>query len=94
VLIQEKINCLQEAIEASTKRKARKQRYIRAEETLTVSKVLDLIAKQADSSRKDSKTPAKRVRAGRHYGTCSKTKHNFCTYKVEIKNAEDSDKSE
>jgi hypothetical protein len=71
----------------------RKRRYIRAEKTLTVSKVLDLIAKQAGSSCKDSKTPAKRVRVGRHCGTYSKTRHNSCTYKVEIKNTEDSDES-
>jgi hypothetical protein len=92
--MQEKINRLQEAIEASTKRKARKRRYIRAEETLTVSEVSDLIAKQAGSSRKDGETPAKRVRAGRHCGTCGETRHNSRTCKVEIKDTEDSDESE
>jgi hypothetical protein len=37
--------------------------------------------------------PAKRVRVSKHCSTYSKTRHNFYTYKVEIKNIEDSDKS-
>jgi len=52
---------MQSAIEELTKRKGRKRRYVRAEETLTVSEVLDLIAKREGSSRKDGETPAKRV---------------------------------
>ena len=46
MLIQEEIGRLQDAVKASTKRKTRKQRYIRTEETLTVSKVADLIAEK------------------------------------------------
>jgi hypothetical protein len=38
--------------------------------------------------------PAKRVRVGRHCGTCSETRHNFCICKVEIEDVEDSDESE
>jgi hypothetical protein len=93
VLMQEKIDRLQEAIEALTKRKARKRRYVRAEETLIVGEVLDLIAEQAGGSRKDGETPAKRVRAGRRCGTCGETRHNSRTCKVEIEDAEDSDES-
>jgi hypothetical protein len=94
VLIQKKINRLQEAIEALTKRKARKRRYVRVEETLTVREVSDLITKQAGSSYEDDKTPTKRVRAGRRCSTYSKTRHNSRIYKVEIEDTEDSDESE
>jgi hypothetical protein len=92
--MQEEIGRLQDAIEASIKHRARKQRYIRAEETLIVSKVSDLIAELVRSRRNDSKTPAKRVRAERRYRRCGETGHNSRTYKVEIEDAEDSDKSE
>ena len=46
MLMQEEIGRLQDAVEASTKRKTRKQRYIRTEETLIVSKVANLITKK------------------------------------------------
>ena len=55
---------MQTAIKALTKRKTHKQRYIRAEETLTVSKVANLVAKKEGSSYSKGKTPAKRVRRG------------------------------
>jgi hypothetical protein len=93
VLVQEEIGCLQDAINTLTKRKACKRQYICVEETLIVSKVSDLIAKKEGSSYKDSKTPAKRVRAERRCGCCSKIRHNSCTYKVEIEDADDSDNS-
>jgi hypothetical protein len=67
-----------------TKHKTCKRQYIRAEETLIVSKVSNLITKKESSSYRDSKTPAKRVRAERHCGCCSEVGHNSCTYKVEI----------
>jgi hypothetical protein len=92
--MQEEIGCLWDAVEALTKRRARKRRYIRAEETLTVGEVSDLIAEPAGSRRDDSETPAKRVRAERRYRRCGETGHNSRTYKVEIEDAEDSDKSE
>jgi hypothetical protein len=94
VLMQEEIGRLRDAVEASTKRRARKRRYIRAEETLTVSEVSDLIAEPAGSRRDDGETPAKRVRAERRYRRCGETGHNSRTCKVEIEDAEDSDKSE
>jgi hypothetical protein len=44
-------------------------------------------------SYKDSETPAKRVRAKRHCSCYSKVRHNFCTYKVEIENVDNSKES-
>jgi hypothetical protein len=56
--------------------------------------VSDLIAELAGSRRNNSKTPAKRVRAERYCRRCGETRHNSRTYKVEIEDVEDSDKSE
>ena len=85
---------MRSAIEELTKRKGRKRRYVRAEETLTVSKVSNLIAKREGGSRKDGETPAKRVRAKRHCGRCGETGHNSRTCKVEIEDVDNSDESE
>jgi hypothetical protein len=93
VLIQKKTGCLQDAVKALTKRKSYKRQYIQVEETLTVGKVTNLIAKKEDSRCKDSKTPVKRVRAERHYGRCGETRHNSRTCKVEIENADSSNTS-
>ena len=93
VLVQEEMGQLRDAIEASTKRKSRKRQYIRTEETLTVSKVSELIAAKEGSSRDNSETLAKRVRKERHCGCCRETRHNSCTCKVEIKDADNSDAS-
>jgi hypothetical protein len=71
VLVQEEIGRLRDAVKASTKRKSRKRQYIRAEETLTVGKVSDLIAEKEGGSREEGETPAKRVRADRRCGRCS-----------------------
>jgi hypothetical protein len=68
--------------------------YIRAEETLTVSEVSNLIAKKEGSSRKDGETPAKRVRAERRCGRYSEIRHNSRTCKVEIKDVDNSNASE
>jgi hypothetical protein len=92
--MQEEIGYLQDAVKALTKRKSRKRQYIQAEETLTVGKVTDLIAKKEGSRCEDSETPVKRVRAERHCGCCSKTRYNFRTCKVEIEDADSSDASE
>ncbi|KAH6511176.1 hypothetical protein HBI81_244480 [Parastagonospora nodorum] len=94
VLMQEEIARLRDAVEATTKRKARKRRYVRVEETLTVGEVSDLIAEKEGSSREDGETPAKRVRAGRRCGRCGETGHNARTCQVEIEDAEDSDASD
>jgi hypothetical protein len=93
VLVQEEIGRLRDAVDTLTKRKTRKRQYIRVEETLTVSKVLDLIAKKEGSRRKDSEAPAKRVRAERRCGRCSEVGHNSRTCKVEIEDVDDSEAS-
>jgi transketolase C-terminal domain/subunit len=93
VLLQEEQARIRSAIEELIKRKGRKRRYIQVEETLIVGEVSDLIAEKEGSSRRDGETPTKRVRAKRRYGRCSKTRHNSRTYKVEIKDTDDSDDS-
>jgi hypothetical protein len=85
---------LKDAINTLTKRKTCKRQYVRVEETLTVSKVSDLITVKEGSSCEDSKTPAKRVRAKRRCGRCSEVGHNSRTCKVEIVDVDDSDASE
>jgi hypothetical protein len=85
---------MRSAIKELIKRKGCKRQYVQVEETLTVSEVLDLIAKREGSSCKDSETPAKRVRAKRHCGRCSEPRHNSCTCKVEIEDVDNSNKSE
>lgn len=52
---------LQEALDAATKRKSRKRRYARIEETPTVEEVQQLSAEQAGSSRGDGESALKRV---------------------------------
>jgi hypothetical protein len=94
VLMQEEIDCLQDAIEASTKRKSRKRWHVQTEEMLTVGKVSDLLAAKDGSSCKEDKKPAKRVHAERCCGRCGKIVHNSCTGKVEIEEVEDSNASE
>jgi hypothetical protein len=93
VLVQKEISCLRDAINTLTKRKTCKRRYVRAEETVTVSKVSNLIAEKESGSREDGKTPAKRVRVERRCGRCSKIRHNSRTCKVEIEDADNSDAS-
>ena len=94
VLMQEETGRLREAVEAPTKRKTRKRRYVQVEETLTVGEVADLLAEKEGRCRDEGETPAKRVRAERHCGRCGETGHNSCTCKVEIEEADDSDASE
>jgi hypothetical protein len=93
VLVQEEIGRLRDAVNTLTKRKTCKRRYIHAKETLTVSKVLDLITKKEGSRRKDSEAPAKRVRAERRCGRCSEVGHNSRTCKVEIEGVDNSEAS-
>jgi hypothetical protein len=78
----------------SIKRKTCKQRYIRAEETLIVSKVANLIAKKEGKGYSKGKTPAKRVRVRRRCRRCGKIGHNSRTCKVEIEDVDASDASE
>jgi hypothetical protein len=93
VLVQEEIGRLQDAVNTLTKRKTYKRRYVRAEETLTVSEVSDLIAEKEGGSREEGETPAKRVRAERRCGRCSEIGHNSRTCKIEIRDADNSDAS-
>jgi hypothetical protein len=88
--VQKEIGCLQDTINILTKRKTYKRQYIYTEKTLIVSKVSNLITIKKSSSYKDSKTPAKRVRAERRCSYCSKIRYNSCTYKVEIENKDSS----
>jgi hypothetical protein len=94
VLVQEEIGRLRDAVNTLTKRKTRKRRYVRVEETLTVSEVSDLITEKEGSSCEEGETPAKRVRAERRCGRCSEIGHNSRTCKVEIVDVDDSDASE
>lgn len=94
VLMREETARLRDAIEAATKRKSRKRQYVRAEETLTVGEVADLVAAKEGSSGNDGEKAAKRVRVERRCGRCGETGHNSRTCKVEIEDAEDSDVSE
>jgi hypothetical protein len=75
------------------KYKSYKRRYVQIEETLTVSKVLDLITKREGSRYKESKELAKRVRLERRCSYYSKIRYNSRTYKVEIKDINNSDAS-
>jgi hypothetical protein len=84
---------LRDAINTLTKRKTRKRRYVRVEETLIVGEVSNLIAEKEGSSREESETPAKRVRVERRCGRCSKIRHNSRTYKVEIEDVDNSNTS-
>jgi hypothetical protein len=93
VLMQEKLDRLQSTINEQNKRKTRKRRYIQTEETLTVSEVQEVLAKQASSSRGDGEVPSKRVRAERRCGLCKQTGHNARTCAVEIEDADDSNTS-
>jgi hypothetical protein len=93
VLVQEEIGRLQDAVNTLTKRKTCKRQYVRVEETLTVSKVSNLIAKKEGGSCEEGKTPAKRVRVERRCGCCSEIRHNSHTCKVEIVDVDDSDAS-
>jgi hypothetical protein len=93
VLVQEEIGRLRDAINTLTKRKTRKRRYVRAEETLTVSEVSDLIAEKEGGSREEGEMLAKRVRAERRCGRCSEIRHNSYTCKIELLDVDDSDAS-
>ena len=93
VLLQEGQARMQSAIDELTKRRSRKRKYIRTEETLTVGEVQDLIAKREGGERDAGEGPARKVRGARHCGRCGEKGHNSRTCKVEIDDAEDSDES-
>jgi hypothetical protein len=93
VLVQKEISCLLDTVEASIKRKTCRQYYIRAEETLIVSKVANLIAKKEGRGCVKGETSAKRMRRRQRCRRCSKIRHNSCTCKVEIEDVDNSDAS-
>ena len=78
----------------STKRKTRKRRYLRADDTLAVGEVADLIAEREGGGCGKGETSAKRVRRGRRCGGCSKIGHNSRSYKVEIEQRDNNDTSD
>jgi hypothetical protein len=78
--MQEETGRLRDAVETSTKRRSHKRRYIRAEETLTVDEVSDLIAEQEGGSCEQGETAAKRVRAERWCGRCKLVNLVFKTF--------------
>lgn len=89
VLLTEKITTLQEALDESNKRKRRKRRYVRTDETLTAGEVQELLAEEVGSSRGDGEGASKRVRGERRCGRCKQTGHNTRTCAVEIDSASD-----
>ena len=92
-LMMEKMSSLEKALDESNKRKSRKRRYVRTEETLTVGEVQEVLAEQAGSSRGDGESASKRVRGERRCGRCKQTGHNARTYAVKIDSASDSSDS-
>ena len=92
-LIIEEMGTLQAALNELNKRKSRKRRYVRTEETLTVGEVQEVLAKQAGSSRGDGESASKRVRGERRCGRCKQTGHNARTCVVEIDSASNSGNS-
>jgi uncharacterized small protein (DUF1192 family) len=65
-LMEEEITRMRANQEALTKRKSRKRRYVRVEETLKARDIADLVAETESSGRGGGEMPAKRVRAERH----------------------------
>ena len=93
MLLREETARLRDAVETLTKRKSRKRRYIRTEETLTTGEMADLIAAREGNSRDDGEKPTKRVRGVRRCGRCGKIRHNSRTCDVEIEDTNDSEAS-
>jgi hypothetical protein len=94
VLLQEGQARMQSAIDELTKRRSRKRKYIRTEETLTVGEVQDIIAKREGKERNTSEGPARKVRGAVHCGRCGEKGHNSRTCRVEIEDTRDSDEFE
>ena len=92
-LMREEVAALREALDIANKRKSRKRRYVRTEETLTVGEVQEVLAEQGGSSHGDGESASKRVRGERRCGRCKQTGHNARTCAVEIDSASDSSDS-
>ena len=85
---------LQDALDAANKRKSRKQRYVRTDETLTVGEAQELLAERMSSSRGNGESASKRVQGERRCGRCKETGHNARTCAVEVDSASDSSGSD
>jgi hypothetical protein len=94
VLQNKEIAGLRKAIDTLTEQRSRKRKYIRTEESLTVGDVQDLIAEKEGDGGEEAEQPAKRARAQRRCGRCSKPGHNTRTCTAEIVDLEDSNASE
>ena len=92
-LMREEVAALREALDTANKRKSRKRRYVRTEETLTVGEVQEVLAEQRGSSYSDSESASKRVRGERRCRRCKQTGHNARTCAVKIDSASDSSDS-
>jgi hypothetical protein len=68
--MQEKIDRLQVAVEASIKRRSRKRRYVRTEERSMSGEVADLVTATAGDSRNNRSRLSKSVRTERHCRHC------------------------
>ena len=93
-LIMEQMATLQQSLDELNKRKSRKRRYVRTDETLTVGKMRELLAEQEGSSHGDGESVLKKVRKERQCGRCKGTGHNARTCAVEISSASDSSDSD
>jgi hypothetical protein len=89
-LMMEQMATLQQSLDESNKRKSRKRRYIRTDETLTVGEMRELLAERAGSSYGDRESASKKVRKERQCGRCKGTGHNARTCAVEISSASNS----
>ena len=89
VLMQEKIGRLQSTIEEQNKRKTRKGRCLRTEESLTVGEVQEVLAKQAGGSRGNGEGLSERMQGERRCRRCKESGHNACTCNVEIEEFSD-----
>lgn len=66
---------LREVAEAATKCKARKRRYIRSKETLTVGQVSDMPASEKAGTHQEGEKATKRVCARRRCSRCRQPGH-------------------
>lgn len=93
-LMRKEMRSLREAAEIAAKRKSRKRKYIRNQETLTVGEMADLVAPNEVGGQEENEKPENKVRTGRRCRRCGNTGHNSRTCQVEIEDSEDSDGSE
>ena len=91
VLICEEITCFWQVADITVKWKSCKRQYIWNKGTLTVSKVVNLIAVKDGSYYDNGEKPVKRVCITRHCGRYGEKGYNSRIYIIEIKDIDDSD---